>query len=407
MTVVTMNVNSLAFGVLLILCFGFAHSATKAGCTLNVLGNANEKYMPVMLNNKSHEYTLIVPHQGQIHLKRGEGITFLCPERNFLVPTHSNYTYATCVQGTNLKIFRQTYDFGDILCSKPIRGQVQRTKERCANSRGVIINIGYRVTPRYFKTLITVCYNDNEGISLYSEHTIHGEEVAYTSRFKERPSFSVDGLPKDISANVAYKQAYQKSTFSSLLGSSGEASVYINSKSFLSRGHLSPDADFLFASSQLTSYFYVNTCPQWQNINAGNWVRIESAVRRAADKYQRDFTIITGTHDVLELPNVSGDPVKLYLVSKRKLPVPKFVWKIMYDENEGTGIAFVSLNNPFAEGITDEDVLCDDVCDRYGWGSKFYSDISKGYIYCCDVNQLREVIDTIPRIKVNGILRNA
>nr|QNH88357.1 double-stranded ribonuclease 1 [Diabrotica virgifera virgifera] len=386
-------------------CSQFGYSASRAGCTFNVYNNANEKYMPVMLTNHSSKYELIVPEQGQIHLRSGEGITFVCPEKNYLVLTNSNFTYATCIQGTNLKLFRNTYNFDSFLCSKSIRGQVQKTKEKCGNRNGEIINIGYKVTKRYFKPLISVCYDEKNGKALYSQHVIHGEEVAYTSRFKERPNFSTDGLAKDVSANLAYKRAYQKSTFSSLLGSSREAEQYINTKSYLSRGHLSPDADFLFASSQLTSYFYINTCPQWQSINGGNWVRVESAVRRVADKYHTTFLIITGTHDVLDLPDVHDNPIEMYLVSKRKLPVPKFVWKIMLDENSGKAIAFVSLNNPFVQEITEDEQLCSDICEQYGWGSKYYSDFCKGYIYCCDVNELRETVDTIPVLNVNGILQ--
>ncbi|CAG9857995.1 unnamed protein product [Phyllotreta striolata] len=386
-------------------CFVFCHAATQSGCTLTIQRNDAEKYVPVLLNNRSHVYNLTVPEQGEIRLRRGQGITFLCPEKNYLVPTHSNSTYATCLHGTKLSISRTEYDFSEILCHKPIRGEIQKTRESCGNGRGTITNIGYTVTPRYFKTLIKVCYDEARGANLYSQHIIHGEEVAYTSKFRERPGFSTAGLPKGVSANVAYKRAYQKSTFSSLLGSSGLAERYINKKSFLSRGHLAPDADFLFASSQLTSYFYINTCPQWQSINGGNWVKVESSVREAASKYGRRFTIITGTHGVLELPDSSGRPVEVYLVSRRKLPVPKFVWKIIYDDFSGKAIAIVSLNNPFVDSYEDA-VLCNDICDRFGWGAKSFGDFSRGLIYCCDVNEFREVVDSVPDIVVNGILRS-
>lgn len=46
----------------------------------------------------------------------------------------------------------------------------------------------------------------------------------------------------------------------------------------LARGHLSPDADFPLIPLQFSTYFYINACPQWQVINAGNWLKVETMV---------------------------------------------------------------------------------------------------------------------------------
>lgn len=58
----------------------------------------------------------------------------------------------------------------------------------------------------------------------------------------------------------------------------------INKGSFLSRGHLAPDADFLFAAWQYATYYYSNVNPQFQTINAGSWLQFEKAVRDLAGK---------------------------------------------------------------------------------------------------------------------------
>lgn len=52
-----------------------------------------------------------------------------------------------------------------------------------------------------------------------------------------------------------------------------------NGTKFLSRGHLAPDADFLFGSWQFATYFYINAAPQWQSINGKNWLTVEKLVR--------------------------------------------------------------------------------------------------------------------------------
>lgn len=57
---------------------------------------------------------------------------------------------------------------------------------------------------------------------------------------------------------------------------------YILARSYLSRSHLAPDGDFLLGAWQHLTYFYVNTAPQWQSINGGNWLRLETLIRNFA-----------------------------------------------------------------------------------------------------------------------------
>ena len=44
---------------------------------------------------------------------------------------------------------------------------------------------------------------------------------------------------------------------------------------YLSKGHLSPNADFIWNEWQQASYYYFNAAPQWQSINGGNWNEID------------------------------------------------------------------------------------------------------------------------------------
>lgn len=78
-------------------------------------------------------------------------------------------------------------------------------------------------------------------------------------------------------------QSGQKKAFNTILGSGG-ADKYISTSSFLSRGHLAPDADFIYNAGQLATYYHVNVAPQWQVFNAGNWLAVETAVRDLAAK---------------------------------------------------------------------------------------------------------------------------
>ncbi|CAH1119014.1 unnamed protein product [Phaedon cochleariae] len=390
----------------LLLCFPHAsHSATKKGCSLNIFRNPNEKLLPLFAYNNSRDFSFIVPEHGHINLNHGDGITLSCPGRkNSLPATKSNSGYATCIQGTTLKISKNSFDFDELLCERSVQSEVQKTEVSCGNRRGKIMNIGHQVTESYFRTLFEVCYDEEEGTTLYTMHTVNGKEIKYASKTSERPTFSTSGLGPRISANVAYKKAFQKSTFNRLLGSAQAAERYITSKSFLARGHLSPDADFLFASSQFTTYYYINTSPQWQVINGANWVSLENAIRRTAEHYQDTFTIITGTYDILKLPDDDGNEISIFLVSKNKLPVPKFIWKIIYHEDSRKGIALVSLNNPFINKITQDLILCEDICEQSGWASDKWMNTTRGYVYCCDINEFTRTVRSVPRINVSGLL---
>lgn len=181
------------------------------------------------------------------------------------------------------------------------------------------------------------------------------------------------------------------------------ADKYIYKNSYLARGHLSPDGDFVFVSSQFSSYFYINTVPQWQAINNGNWKSLEFAVRKLATSLGEEFKVITGSHEVLTLENTKGKDTEMYLVAGNKLPVPKYVWKIVYSLATKKAMAFVSLNNPFVTEVTDDDYLCKDICEDYSWGSDAWSIPEKGLVYCCDVKQLKAVVKTIPALKISGI----
>lgn len=87
----------------------------------------------------------------------------------------------------------------------------------------------------------------------------------------------------------------------------------------------------------------------------------------------------------------------------------RFLWKIAYSEVEDAAVALVQINNPWAT-IAAEDYLCKDICDQLDWLSltkKQRGSIQKGFTYCCDVNELRKKIETIPVFKYSKVLESA
>lgn len=185
------------------------------------------------------------------------------------------------------------------------------------------------------------------------------------------------------------------------MGSAKEAGKYINNTSYLARGHLAPDADFLYAAWQFSTYYYVNVMPQWQSINGGNWNRIERLVRSKAAKDGKDLKIITGSHEVLTLKDVNGNDVAIFMAKDDKIPVPKFTWKIVYDPEGKSAIVLVTSNNPFYQ----ETFSCPDVCEAEGWFKKKWADVAQGLVRCCTYEEFRAVVGTSPKLVVSSTLK--
>nr|QHO60737.1 salivary endonuclease [Sergentomyia schwetzi] len=55
---------------------------------------------------------------------------------------------------------------------------------------------------------------------------------------------------------------------------------------YLARGHLVPDADFNANVDKKATYNYINTAPQFQKVNEGDWLRVEDYVREIAEKFK-------------------------------------------------------------------------------------------------------------------------
>lgn len=240
------------------------------------------------------------------------------------------------------------------------------------------------------------------GSAKYTRHIIYGKAIDYSVIESARPTFKSSGTPSHVSPASSYTQNNQFYRFESLLGSKEQARKYINANSYLARGHLSPAGDGIFRSWQFATFFYINAAPQWQVVNAGNWVRVENAARSKASSSQSDLVIFTGTAEVLKLPHLDGREILISLEGQGNIEVPKWFWKIIKNPSTNLGIALITLNNPFVSSV---DVLCSDICSSYGWDNVNYSDYSKGYTYCCSVDSLLGVVSGIPNeATVDGIL---
>lgn len=210
-------------------------------------------------------------------------------------------------------------------------------------------------------------------------------------RESHRVDFKATGIPKLAKIEQNFRKQSQISHFRKLLGRS---QTYFTNNTFLARGHLSPDADFIFSSGQFATYFYANVCPQFQSINGGNWVHIEVTARRLAEEANTNVNIYTGTYGQLELPSANGDLVPLYLSTTEQIEVPKYLWKIVHNPKTHAAIVFITLNNPHTNR-REHQPLCPDVCTEAGINVRNFNTVKKGLSYCCTYETFSQIVSTI------------
>lgn len=218
--------------------------------------------------------------------------------------------------------------------------------------------------------------------------------VSVNVKEERRREFKTTGLPSTAHPADAYKKATQINHFKELIGAA-QTQTYFSSSSYLARGHLSPDADFIFPSAQWSTYFYINTCPQFQSVNAGNWLRVESLARKLAQHYDVEMEVFTGVHETLKLEDSFGHLKSMHLTADEKYKVPLWIWKIIKNTSTNSAIVMITLNDPYrSENEVEE--FCTNVCARAYVDSKHFKTMRKGYTFCCDLLEFRRVVRTLP-----------
>lgn len=306
--------------------------------------------------------------------------------------------------------FQSTVDYKIFAeCYNNIKGNTQNNGQICGNGEGVTISVGYKMNP--FVELYQVCYNPTKSAAIYSAHVLQGDSITIKMNGARDDNFRAEGLGvfTQIEIDFMYSQCNQLTVFESIFSSQQTFVVY--DLMYFDRCHLAPHADFAMESWKTASNYYINVFPQWNKINRGNWRQVEDKVRDHAKKTGRTFQVFTGTHEILQLngeemylypgnPNVPNDP--------NRIPVPKWSWKIVKDGPADSGIAFVTLNNPYYQAPTPPTSghFCSDICANYDWDHNVFKTPSKGYTICCNVTELMEKIPIIPsEAKVVNILR--
>jgi hypothetical protein len=315
---------------------------------------------------------------------------------------------ATCTSGTTFYVNSVSYNFSDFACKSYPVHVAKASGSKCYDGTKRHIRIGFEIASDFYK-LIDICFDDILYTTLYAKSTVVSGIAGYQVAFP-RPSFVKDDFYPGISVDNLYTRNINQQTVSTILGSTQLGKKYIadTSNFYLVRGHLSPKTDFVYGSQQRATFHYVNVLAQWQTFNAGNWDSVETSVRTYANKSKLNLDVYTGTYGILTFPDVNGIETELYLYvdsnNNKAIPVPKLFWKAVYDPTTQAGVVVVGINNPYLSGPQGDYLICNDVCSKISWLKWDQKNITKGYLYCCDVNDFRATVNTLPEFTVSGLL---
>jgi endonuclease G len=111
-----------------------------------------------------------------------------------------------------------------------------------------------------------------------------------------------------------------------------------------SRGHMAPAGDMPTAQAMAQSFSLANVVPQAAKHNGGVWAStVEQATRKFAARAEGDVYVITGP--VFE-PGIQQSPG----IGMGQVRVPKYLFKVVYDESRNRAWAHWHLNDDATRG---------------------------------------------------------
>ncbi|XP_026831080.1 uncharacterized protein LOC105281091 isoform X2 [Ooceraea biroi] len=363
---------------------------------------------PLLLKRDGKRATIWYPDEdnGTLRIPAGSSIHLACPGRNnYLVDVSwGNEVEAVCVKDKVFDVNGVRHNFASLVCKYEAEHQARQMGTSSCLSMHTPIEIGFNVSGSFIRT-IELCRDDRTYKTYYTKFKMLKSIRSAQSGYP-RPRFQAGEFYPGIDLDQLYRFETQLETLARILNSTELARQRLKkSVQFLSRGHMAAKADFVYGNQQRATFWYMNTAPQWQSFNGGNWNTLEANVRQFAASRQLDLDVYTGVHGQMTMEDIHGrqQPVRLHANSE-VLSAPKFYWKVIYDPVSKRGTAFVGLNDPFIRSITYDVYLCTDISDKIKWLDWEADDITAGISYACSVDDLRRAVPHMPKLDVSEIL---
>lgn len=388
----------------------------KSDCSFDIIGSAALEFPPI-LTDETLDFVLPegTEDDRNIPIEAGKVVVLACPGTEFEYESvwGEGPVYSRCIGGSDIDVWYPGAEddvvglqWKDMSCRSQPKDNVDELGECGPTGEGSLLRIGFQMTVDGDASTILVCHDLNASATLWAQHSLW-DEISAQDHGNNRPSFKQDSF-FDYDVNQAYTKVSQIAAVAELVGSRELAEQYIEesgSNQFMSRGHLAPNADFIFYSWMDATFHFINVAPQWQSFNGVNWVGLENGARDFVVDKAIDAIVYTGTHGVMKLADVNGNMVEIYLHNKNQLPVPRFFWKIIYDPIGNAGVAVVGVNNPHVQEINETYQLCPaldnpTILDRVSQPEN----IERGYIYACRVEDLSAAVPEVPELPAMQLL---
>lgn len=334
----------------------------------------------------------------------------------------------TCTNGAFLTPDNKQVDVESVSCNRRQEPRLLKTQEECSSigadgrtsdlSELYLVQIGWMIRETFVEQ-IRLCQDEKTYGTIWTNHTVLGANINFRDIDSGRPSFRIDNSylkrfftwTTSTKMNDYYSKNTQEETMMKLLGHNtinGNPIIETSTSgtNYFAKGHLSPDAGFIYNINQDATYYFMNVAPQFQSFNNGNWKALEMNTRDLAASLGHDVSIWTGTHGVLQYADKSGNLVDIYLYTDGEtqyIPAPQYYWKVLYDSATDSGVAFIGLNDPHATKVPTE--LCDNVCSQMSWVDWSITELDAGYMYCCSVESAREAIPSIPDVNPSKLIQ--
>ncbi|XP_070156141.1 uncharacterized protein [Polyergus mexicanus] len=307
-----------------------------ADCAISTkykIGHLKEP-QPLLLKQVAKSANIWYPDDdnGMLSIPVDDSIYLACPGKDNYLKNKSwgNEVKAICVEDKVFDVNEARHNFSSLVCKSHPEHYAQYTGSPSCLDRHSLIEIGFNVSGTFIRT-IELCRDDKTYTTYYTKFKMSKMIGNYQKSYPRyaikndthnwlmiacfRPSrFLAGRFYPGIDIDYLYKFETQLNTLARILNSTELAQRRLKkSVQFLSRGHMVAKADFIYGALQRATFWYLNTAPQWQSFNGGNWNSLEMSVRRFAASRRLDLDVYTGVHGQMTMEDIRGKQQPIHL----------------------------------------------------------------------------------------------
>ncbi|XP_001844830.2 uncharacterized protein LOC6034530 [Culex quinquefasciatus] len=378
-------------------------------CSLNI-NNQLPIPQPLILHTGTDQFRYPTSNNRLLQLNAGETVELACDNGFNLAPA-KNTIIVSCVFDQTFNYDSTMYQFQEFSCTRNWYSSARDTNEAC-NQGATIIEIGFELGTRFPK-IMDICHNSESFENHWVKHEFRRAHAGYQQGVA-RPSWYQGEFYPGVNVNTLYTIVRQRQTIAEILNSQTLADDIVGDTSngvYMARGHIAARADFIYATHQNATFWFLNAAPQWQNFNDGNWLKIEDSTRNFVAARNIRVTVYGGTYGAHTQTDVNGDQQPIFLDFDRngvqRLPAPKIYYKILHDEQNKAGIVLIGVNDVHItsmDQIRNEYMFCEDIGDKVSWINWDRFNLRRGFSYACEVNEFLRKIGHLPELDVPNLL---